>query len=200
MKSQILQLIDEIEDFVNDGKPGFFQKDFVTLDRIKLDDLLTRLRQVTPAEIKQYQKIIAQREEILAEARAKAQQLIDDATAQTNALLDEHEIVQQAYDEANKVVQVASIKAKDVITRATGDANYLRSAANDYMDAQLGSIEETLTQAIDSATTHYEALLEVLMNYKNVVQANRAEIEPVDYSEESEGDGSETQGESDEEE
>ena len=59
----------------------------------------------TPEEIKQYQRIISNREAILDDAKQKAKELIDNATVQTNELISEHQIMQQAYAQANEIVE-----------------------------------------------------------------------------------------------
>ena len=66
--------------------------------------LLRELRMKTPDEIKRYQKIIANRDAILADAKAKADAMIEEAQVQTTELVSEHEIMQQAYAQANEIV------------------------------------------------------------------------------------------------
>lgn len=44
----------------------------------------------TPDEIKRYQKIIANKDAILADAQAKADNMIEEAHIQTNELVSEH--------------------------------------------------------------------------------------------------------------
>ena len=74
-----------------------------------MDELLRELRMKTPDEIKRYQKIIANKDAILADAQAKAD---SDAGGSTDVirheLVSEHEIMQQAYAQANEIVTAAT--------------------------------------------------------------------------------------------
>ena len=69
----------------------------------------------TPDEIKRYQKIIANKDAILADAQAKADGMIQEAQIQTNELVSEHEIMQQAYAQANEIVTAATAQAQQIL-------------------------------------------------------------------------------------
>ena len=73
----------------------------------------------TPDEIKRYQKIIANRDAILADAKAKADAMIEEAQVQTTELVSEHEIMQQAYAQANEIVTQATSQAQEILDNAT---------------------------------------------------------------------------------
>ena len=88
MSSKIEQLIEEIEDYIDGCKYQALSKINIIVNKEEIDELLRELRNKTPEEIKQYQKVIAQREEILEKARERANKLIEDATAQTNQLIN----------------------------------------------------------------------------------------------------------------
>ena len=129
MSSKIEQLIEEIEDYIDGCKYQPLSKINIIVNKEEMDDLLRELRLRTPEEIKKYQNIISQREEILAKARERAAKLIDDATAQTNQLINEHEIMQQAYAQANEVVTLASEQAQGCQGR---DRRHQRAGSADH--------------------------------------------------------------------
>ena len=95
--SRIEQLIDEIEEFIESCKPQPFSQSKVIVPKDELYELLTELRLKTPEEIKRYQKIIANKDAILADAQAKADSMLEEAQIHTNELVSEHEIMQQAF-------------------------------------------------------------------------------------------------------
>ena len=70
----------------------------IIVNKEHLDELLRELRMKTPDEIKRYQKIIANRDAILADAKAKADAMIEEAQVQTTELVSEHEIMQECDD------------------------------------------------------------------------------------------------------
>ena len=110
--SRIEQIIEEIEDYIDSCKgPLFGGGDKIVVDRERMEELLRELRMKTPDEIKRYQKIIANKDAILADAQAKADGMIQEAQIQTNELVSEHEIMQQAYEQANQVIEMATSQA-----------------------------------------------------------------------------------------
>ncbi len=180
MTSRIEQLIDEIEELIEGSKPKFMSNTEIVVNKDEIDDLLRELRMKTPDEIKRYQKIISQKEAILNDARQKAEALINEATIHTNQLINEHEIMQQAYAQANEVVSVASRQAQEILDNATIEANNVRMAAMQYMDDMLAHLENIMVNSIASASQNYDKLLGSLTQYKDIIQANRSELHPVD--------------------
>ena len=73
--------------------------------------MIAELRNKSPEEIKRYQKIISNKEAILADAQRKADQIIAQAQVETTQLVSEHQIMQQAYAQANEVVMIATKQA-----------------------------------------------------------------------------------------
>ena len=117
MASRIEQIIDEIEDYIDGCKTQAFAPSKIIVNRETMEELLNELRSKTPDEIKRYQKIIANRDAILADAKAKADAMIEEAQVQTTELVSEHEIMQQAYAQANEIVTQATAQAQEILDR-----------------------------------------------------------------------------------
>ena len=116
MSSRIEQIIEEIEEYIDrDCKYQPLSTTKIIVNKEHLDELLRELRMKTPDEIKRYQKIISNRDAILADAQAKADAMIEDAQVQTTELVSEHEIMQQAYAQANEIVTQATAQAQEII-------------------------------------------------------------------------------------
>ena len=73
--SRIEKAIDEIYDYVENCKPAKLAPNKVTVAKDELYDLLDALRMCAPEEIRTYQKIIHNRDQILAKANAEAEQI-----------------------------------------------------------------------------------------------------------------------------
>ena len=179
MSSKIEQLIDEIEEFIDGCKYKALSNTHIIVDKEQIDELLRELRLKTPEEIKRYQKIISNKEAILADAREKAAALINEATVHTNELINEHEIMQQAYAQANEVVTLATNQAQDILDTATIEANTMREAAMQYTDDILANVENIIAQCMEGAAFRYEQLMTGLNNCYETVKANRAELFPM---------------------
>ncbi len=146
----------------------------------KIEELIADLRRKTPDEIKRYQKIISNKEAILADAQAKADQIIAQAQIQTNELVSEHQIMQQAYAQANEVVMIATKQAQEILDNATNDANNIRMSAMAYTDDKLRSVEDILVNSIDTSKARYDNLINSLQGFLDMVVANRMELFPAD--------------------
>lgn len=180
MSSKIEQLIDEIEDYIENCKPKFMSSTDIIVNKDEIDELLRELRMKTPDEIKRYQKIISNKEAILADARAKAESLIKEATIQTNELINEHEIMQQAYAQAGEIVNMATAQAQEILDSATIEANSVRAAAMQYMDDILAHLDEIIKASTQTAVANYEQLIGSLNQYHDIIQSNRTELHPDD--------------------
>ena len=75
MTSRIEQIISEIEEYVDSCKFQPLSNTKIIVNKEELEELLTELRMKTPDEIKRYQKIISNKDAILADAQAKAEEL-----------------------------------------------------------------------------------------------------------------------------
>lgn len=137
MSSRMEQIIEEIEEYIDSCKFQPLSSTKILVNKEELEELLTELRMKTPEEIKRYQKIISNKEAILADAQAKADAIIAQAQVQTTELVNEHQIMQQAYAQANEVVMIATKQAQEILDKATSDANDIRMGAIGYTDELL---------------------------------------------------------------
>lgn len=179
MSSKIEQLIEEIEEFIDSCKYKALSNTQIIVDKDRIDEYLRELRVKTPEEIKRYQKIINNKDAILADAREKAATLINEATVHTNELINEHEIMQQAYAQANEVVTLATNQAQEILDTATIEANTMREAAMRYTDDMLANVENIIAHCMEGSAFRYEELMNGLNSCYETVKANRAELNPM---------------------
>ena len=180
MSSRIEQIIEEIEEYIDrDCKFQPLSTTKIIVNKEHLEELLRELRLKTPDEIKRYQKIIANRDAILADAQAKADAMIEEAQVQTTELVSEHEIMQQAYAQANEVVTMASKQAQEILDNATIEANNVKSAAMQYMDDMLAHLENIISSSTQQASANYDALIGNLNQYRDIIQSNRSELHQI---------------------
>ena len=71
MSSRIEQIIEEIEEYVDSCKFQPLSSTKIVVNKEELEELLRELRMKTPDEIKRYQKIISNKDAILADAQSK---------------------------------------------------------------------------------------------------------------------------------
>lgn len=176
MQSRMEQLIEEMEQYIASCKPQAFSKENIIVDRYHMEELLDELKRRTPEELKRYQKIMAQKDAILDDARSKAEALVNKATLQTNELVSEHEIMQQAHARAQEVELLARQTAQELVDAAAAEAEAMRMAAVQYTDDLLANIENLLSHSIQTTRGQYDNMLTSLNQYRDVVLNNRREL------------------------
>lgn len=182
MSSRIEQIIQEIEEYVDSCKFQPLSTTKIVVNKEEIEEYLRELRLKTPDEIKRYQKIIANKDAILADAQAKADSMLQEAQIQTTELVSEHEIMQQAYAQANEIVTAATEQAQQILDNATSDANDIRIGAMQYTDDLLANAESIIGHTLDSYTTKYDGLVNSLQECYDMVRNNRSELEIPDQS------------------
>lgn len=178
MNSRIEQIITEIEDYIDNCRFQPLSKTNIVVNKDEIEELLAELRLKTPDEIKKYQKIIANRDAILVDAKQKADAMLQEAMAQTSALVSEHEIMQQAYVQANEVVMKATKQAQAILDSATNDANNIRMGAMQYTDDCLADLQNIISHSMENITNKYNEYMKSLQTSLDVVVANRSELNP----------------------
>lgn len=178
MSSRIEQIIEEIEEFVESCKYQPLSTTKIVVNKEELEELLRELRLKTPDEIKRYQKIISNKDAILADAQAKADSLIAEAQAKTKEMVSQHEVMQQAYAQANETIANANKQAQQILDEATIDANNIRMGAIGYTDDMLANIEQILSTAINESGERYRSYLASIQSCYDIVTRNRGELAP----------------------
>ena len=173
---RIEQLIDEIFEFVESCKPSTFSSSKVVVPKEELYDLLDELRLKVPEEIKRCQKMIANRDAIMADAEDKAAAIEQAARAQAQMLVNENEITQQAYYQANEMVRQATEHAEGLIMQAQEEAQQIRQGALGYTNDMLGRVEHVLASVYEVTKNRSDSMLESIRQNLEIVTANRREL------------------------
>lgn len=174
--SRIEQLIEDIYEFVESCRMQPLSSTKVIVPKDELYDLLDELRLRTPDEIKRYQKIIANRDAILADAEEKAAAILAEAGERANVLLDESEIMQQAYYQADALVKNAEEEAGRIVNEANADAIQIRQGALSYTADMLSDAEQIIENAYQSSKSKYDNLLNTLKGNLEIIASNKREL------------------------
>lgn len=178
MSSRIEQIIEEIEEYVESCKYQPLSTTKIVVNKEELEELLRELRLKTPDEIKRYQKIISNKDAILADAQSKADGLIAEAQAKTKEMVSQHEVMQQAYAQANETIANANRQAQQILDEATIDANNIRLSAISYTDDMLANLEQIMGTAINATGERYRSFMSSVQSCYDVVTKNRNELAP----------------------
>lgn len=174
--SRIEQLIEDIYEFVESCRMQPLSSTKVIVPKDELYDLLDELRLRTPDEIKRYQKIIANRDAIIADAEEKSETILAQTREKAKELVNEHEIMQQAYYQANEMIMRASDESDRLRKDAQEEADQIRTGALVYSNDVLTEVEGVLANALDSAVSKYDGFVGTLKGNLEIINNNKREI------------------------
>jgi len=169
--SRIEQLISDIESYIDTCKYYPLSNVKIIVNKEQLEDMLTELRLKTPDEVKKYQKILSNKDAILADAKEQEE------------LINEHEIMQRAYAQANELIEQATAQAQAILDNATEEANSIRYGAMQYTDDMLAKLQYIIEHSIKDNKEKYDSLLSGLENVLSVVNNNRNELSGIEEGE-----------------
>ncbi|MFJ1755781.1 ATP synthase F0 subunit B [Kitasatospora sp. NPDC088134] len=132
----VQQKLDEIIALVEKAKAMPMSASCV-VNRAELTGLLRDLRDAMPAELAQAQSVVADHQQMVADAQAQADHIIRGAHDERGSLISDTEVVRQAQAEADRVRAEA---------RAEVEAK--RAEADDYVDSKLANFEVVLTKTL----------------------------------------------------
>ncbi|MCR5295442.1 MAG: ATPase [Lachnospiraceae bacterium] len=178
MASRIEQIIEEIEEYVDSCKFQPLSTTKIVVNKEELEELLRELRLKTPEEIKRYQKIISNKDAILADAQSKADGIIAAAEARAKELVNQHEVTRQAYDQANETIARCNQQAQSIIDEANRQANAISSSAISYTDDMLANLENILGSTLQESGARYKAFVDSIQSTYSTVLSNRKELSP----------------------
>lgn len=135
MKMNISEILDTIDDMLDKswGLPLSGGKCVVDVERLR--DLIGDVRLNMPVEIKQAKMIVADRKQIVEDAKREAEIIIQKAEERAKAIVDHDELVKQA-----------QIRANEINTQAQVQSRELKRASNDFVDQSLQEIEALLAK------------------------------------------------------
>jgi bifunctional DNA-binding transcriptional regulator/antitoxin component of YhaV-PrlF toxin-antitoxin module len=146
----ILHLIDRLEELIGEGmKLPIGGR--VAIDRRRLLDLIDQMRVAVPAELREAQEIVSQRDEVLAKAREESQLLLARAQQEVEERLGEEELVKAAQTRGDEMLQ-----------RAEEEAESLLKEAEERVRTRLGQAETVAAQQMDEADRYALEMLKKL--------------------------------------
>ena len=179
--SRIEPVINELEEYISSCK-AIPLSSKIAVNKDEIEDLIRELRLKTPDEIKKYQKLISNKDAILADAKEQAEQMIKAAQIHTDELVNEHEIMQRAYEQANSYIEDARTQAQQILDKAVTDANNIRMGAIRYTDEMLANLQVLIEHSQEDIRVKYESLMGAFAKNLNIVVSNRKELRPEEAS------------------
>ena len=132
---RVEDLINELEDMMNDAKVLPLTGGKAVVDTEAVLDILDDIQDALPGEVRQAKSIVADRSQILAEAKKEAEEIIRAGEEKKKQLVAEDEITKQA-----------QAQAADILSDAKKKSSEMKKAANGYVTDLMKRADETLTE------------------------------------------------------
>ena len=132
---RVEDLINELEDMMDAAKVLPLTGGKAVLDIETALDILDEIQDSLPSEVSQAKGIVADRNQIIAEAKKEAEEIVRAGEEKKKRLVDQSEIVKHA-----------EAQAADIISDAKKKASEMKAAANDYVADLMKRADDTLTE------------------------------------------------------
>ncbi len=132
----IQHLVDNLEQALNESTRVPLSA-YLIVNEEKVYSLLDQMRVAVPEEIKRANRIEAEKDRILAQAKEEAERIRDLARQEAGELV-----------KRDAIVNAAQHRAENILERARRDADALRQDADVYIMDVLNRLEEDLTRTL----------------------------------------------------
>lgn len=175
-QNRIEQLIEEMYEYIEGCKPKGFSATQVVVMKEEVFDILDEMKLKIPEEIKRCAKVVANKDQIIANAEERAEKIIADAKRQAEMLVQESEIMRQAYLQANEMLSKAGQQAESVYQQANNDAEAISMGALRYTNEMLSEVERVIANTYEETKAKTEAMISTLEENLKIVRENRREL------------------------
>lgn len=144
---KIDDLLNRLDDMVDKAWSLPLSGGRCVLDAEKVREIIDDLRLNLPKEVPQAKAIVADRLEIIKDAKAEAADIVKHADEKARVLISENEIVRKAQAKANSLLEEAQKKSKE-----------MKKGAADFSDSLLRQTEEDILAALSEVKQARQAL------------------------------------------
>ena len=133
----ISEILDTIDDMLDKswGVPLSGGRCVVDVDRLR--DLVGDVRLNMPVEIKQAKMIVADRKQIIDDAKREAEAIVQKAEERAKVIVDHDELVKKA-----------QLRASEINTQAQTQSRELKRVTNEFVDQSLQDVEALLSSKL----------------------------------------------------
>lgn len=149
MNDNVEKLLSLLEEEIRNAKRPMLAPNFKQVDENRCLDRISEIRYALPSEMAQARAVVQDKENIIAEARARADEILRQAENQANKLLDNNNIMIQAQRTAQGIIANASNNANDL---------YMNAKSSSY--SLLDEVENNLRNAIKEISIGKQKLSE----------------------------------------
>lgn len=136
-QATIEDLLDELYDVIEKGWSLPLSGGKIFVDGEEARQILDEIRDVIPDDIRKAKEIVADKEQLMADAQREAETIVRVAEEKAKALVNQDEIVRQAQAKANDLIMQGQAKFKE-----------MRKASSDYVDDIMRRADESMAETL----------------------------------------------------
>ncbi len=131
------QIVDQIDDVLEKAFSFPLSGGKILVDGEEIRNLLDDIRLNLPKDIRQAERIVADRTQIISDAKREAETIVRVAEERAKAMVAKDEITREAQEKANEMMNQARQKSAE-----------MRKAANDYVDDLMQRTDESIAMGL----------------------------------------------------
>ncbi|NEE03635.1 hypothetical protein [Phytoactinopolyspora halotolerans] len=135
---EIHKKLDELAELVDSARTMPMSSSAI-VNKTDVLAMITQVREMLPETLAAADTVIAQREELLAEARGKASKIIADARAEQARLVGDHTVLVEARRERGRTLEQTRLEIEA-----------MKSALDDHVDAKLARLELVAERIVET--------------------------------------------------
>ncbi|AYY12704.1 hypothetical protein EF847_08250 [Actinobacteria bacterium YIM 96077] len=135
---EIHRKLDELTDMVESARTMPMSSSAI-INKTEILAMISQVRDMLPESLAAADTVIAQREELLEEARANASKIINDAKIEQATLVGDHTILVEARRERGRTLE-----------KMRQEIEAMRAALDDHVDAKLANVEVVASRIVDT--------------------------------------------------
>ncbi len=165
--NEINDMLETMEDILEESKQAFLSAR-VVVDKEEILDIIKDIRLRLPNEIQQSRWVVADRNKILAKARAEADLILEEGHEQVDRMVRDHEITRYAEEQA-----------QGILNAARNDAREMHLGAVEYADSVMKDVENQIKETLDIVHAEASQFQNEMGEVIRTVYANRKELKGV---------------------
>ena len=138
MENEVTELLEVLYTTIADAWSVPLGKDKCMINRDSVLNLLDEIKAQLPIELAESKRLLAARDEFVANAKREAEAIRKAAEDQARRLVEEQEITRIARAHANEIITSSEAKSRELVR-----------ASNEYVDDALRRTEEAVTAALN---------------------------------------------------
>lgn len=169
---EILDLIDTLEELVIQARRLPVGGNLV-VDRKRMLDVIDQMRLAVPADLRQAQQLLENREQVLDEAHETARQTVERGEQERARRIEDNSVFREAQERSQQLLMDAEARARGVIAEADATAAAHLSEAAEAASKQLDDADKYAIEVLHRLETQMQAFLESIRLSMNSLQEKR---------------------------